>query len=305
MVLEAGGLLPLLQLLDESQEKMFILDNGTFLLEHLCGTRPLPEFDKVSAALPTLANLIKDHDSERVLTSACYALSCLSEGGHESVEALIHADGLCSRLVDLLQHDSDDVVTKALEAIGNIAGGDDRRTDAMLGCGVLASLPLVLSPKKGILKEACFTVSNIAAGTVPQMQGLIDAGLIPPMVAVLASDDEMRIKEHAARAIANFLAGGTPDQVQHVVQCGCVNPFCGLLDVMDDDVMSVAREALQSILQDYQTLCSTVSAKTRLTRTALLEMKTSAEVQDFMMRIKQESERLDKLYDAAVDTARG
>lgn len=51
-------------------------------------------------ALPTLARLIHSNDEE-VLTDACWALSYLSDGSTDMIQAIIEAN-VCRRLVELL-----------------------------------------------------------------------------------------------------------------------------------------------------------------------------------------------------------
>lgn len=51
-------------------------------------------------AIPALERLIHSHDEE-VLTDACWALSYLSDGTNEKIQAVIDA-GPCPRLVELL-----------------------------------------------------------------------------------------------------------------------------------------------------------------------------------------------------------
>jgi len=55
---------------------------------------------KVKPALPALARLIHSNDEE-VLTDACWALSYLSDGTNDKIQAVIEA-GVCPRLVELL-----------------------------------------------------------------------------------------------------------------------------------------------------------------------------------------------------------
>jgi len=57
-------------------------------------------FLKVKPALPALARLIHSNDEE-VLTDACWALSYLSDGTNDKIQAVIEA-GVCPRLVELL-----------------------------------------------------------------------------------------------------------------------------------------------------------------------------------------------------------
>lgn len=55
---------------------------------------------QVKAALPALVHLIHTNDEE-VLTDACWALSYLSDGINDKIQAVIEA-GVCSRLIELL-----------------------------------------------------------------------------------------------------------------------------------------------------------------------------------------------------------
>lgn len=51
-------------------------------------------------AIPALERLIQSNDEE-VLTDACWALSYLSDGTNDKIQAVIEA-GVCPRLVELL-----------------------------------------------------------------------------------------------------------------------------------------------------------------------------------------------------------
>lgn len=55
---------------------------------------------QVKPALPVLRQLIYLNDEE-VLTDACWALSYLSDGPNDKIQAVIDA-GVCPRLVELL-----------------------------------------------------------------------------------------------------------------------------------------------------------------------------------------------------------
>ena len=57
-------------------------------------------FNQTKPALPALERLIHSNDEE-VLTDACWALSYLSDGTNDKIQAVIEA-GVCPRLVELL-----------------------------------------------------------------------------------------------------------------------------------------------------------------------------------------------------------
>ena len=62
----------------------------------------------------------------------------------------------------------------ALRTVGNIVTGNDQQTQAIINCGALLCLLHLLntSHKKSIKKEACWTISNITAGTKEQIQAV-------------------------------------------------------------------------------------------------------------------------------------
>mmetsp|Transcript_16227 Transcript_16227/g.32902 ORF Transcript_16227/g.32902 Transcript_16227/m.32902 type:complete len:536 (-) Transcript_16227:1047-2654(-) len=246
LVLENGALHPLLaQLTTESKPTM--LRNATWTLSNLCRGKPQPTFAAVRPALGTLSHLIYLTDDE-VLTDACWALSYLSDGPNDKIQAVIES-GVTPRLVELLLHNNVAVQTPALRTIGNIVTGDDMQTQMVINNAALPCLNSLLnSPKKSIRKEACWTISNITAGTKDQIAAVIEANIIPPLILSLANA-EYEIKKEAAWAISNATSGGSPDQIKYLVTQGCIPPLSNLLSVPDARIAKVALEGLENILK--------------------------------------------------------
>jgi importin subunit alpha-6/7 len=89
-------------------------------------------------------------------------------------------------------------------------------------------------------------VSNITAGTMEQINAVIESGCIVPIVHLL-THGEIEIKREAAWAISNATSAGELSQIQHLVQYGCMPPLCQLLREMDQRVVLV--RASNSTLQ--------------------------------------------------------
>ncbi|CAL5413064.1 unnamed protein product [Camellia sinensis] len=249
LVLSNGALIPLLAQLNE-HAKLSMLRNATWTLSNFCRGKPQPPFDQTKPALPALQRLIHSSDEE-VLTDACWALSYLSDGTNDKIQAVIEA-GVCQRLVELLLHPSPSVLIPALRTVGNIVTGDDVQTQplSIIEHGALPCLLNLLTHnhKKSIKKEACWTISNITAGNKEQIQAVIEAGLIAPLVNLLQTA-EFDIKKEAAWAISNATSGGTHEQIKYLVGQGCIKPLCDLLVCPDPRIITVCLEGLENILK--------------------------------------------------------
>ncbi|EEA29013.1 Importin subunit alpha-1 [Talaromyces marneffei ATCC 18224] len=248
-VLSAGALRPLLALISDGR-KMSMLRNATWTLSNFCrGKTPQPDWNTISPALPVLAKLIYMLDDE-VLIDACWAISYLSDGSNDKIQAVIEA-GIPRRLVELLTHASTSVQTPALRSVGNIVTGDDVQTQVIINCGALpALLSLLGSTKDGIRKEACWTISNITAGNSVQIQAVIDANILPPLINLLSNGD-FKTRKEACWAISNATSGGLqkPDQIRYLVSQGCIKPLCDLLACPDNKIIQVALDGLENILK--------------------------------------------------------
>lgn len=249
LVLNAGALPRLVELLSRANQ-LGILRNATWALSNFCrGKTPPPSWEQVVPALPILGRIIHSNDYE-VLSDACWAISYLSDGTNDQIQAVID-NGLVRRLVELLSSPMTAIQIPALRCIGNIVTGDDLQTQAVVSAGALKPLSVLLySPKEGMRKEACWTVSNITAGSGHQIQAVIDANIIPTLIYILRTADA-RTRKEACWALSNATSGGLhrPAQIRYLVSQGCITPLCSILSSYDNTMIRNALEALDNILK--------------------------------------------------------
>jgi hypothetical protein len=93
----------------------------------------------------------------------------------------------------------------------------------------------------------CWALSNITAGSRDQIQAVINASLIPPVIKQLTAS-ELEVRKEAAWIINN-ITSGTPQQVRSVVDQGGIPPLCEFLAVKDAKILTVGLQALENILR--------------------------------------------------------
>ncbi|KAG4932118.1 Importin subunit alpha-1 [Glycine soja] len=226
LVLSQGALVPLLAQLNE-HAKLSMLRNATWTLSNFCRGKPQPPFEQVRPALPALERLVFSNDEE-VLTDACWALSYLSDGTNDKIQAVIEA-GVCARLVQLLIHPSPSVLIPALRTVGNIVTGDDMQTQTVIEAGLVAPLVnLLQNAEFDIKKEAAWAISNATSGGIhEQIKYLVSQGCIKPLCDLLVCPDP-RIVTVCLEGLENILKVGEAEK--SLGNTGDVNEYAQMID---------------------------------------------------------------------------
>ena len=232
-----------------ANSKIDILRNSVWCMSNLCRGKPSPDWERIKACLPILAQCLH-HSDEQILSDACWGIAYTSDGTGDRFSAIIDF-GIVPRLIQLLSHESKDVQSPALRVVGNLVTGNDVQTQAVLDCNVLPSLKVLLhSSRSSIQREACWAISNIAAGTSAQVQLLIDADLFASVISLLAHG-EYRAKKEACWAVSNATGHrrSHPDQVRFLVSQGSIKALCDFLQYNEPRMIVVALDAISNILE--------------------------------------------------------
>jgi importin subunit alpha-1 len=103
-----------------------------------------------------------------------------------------------------------------------------------------------------IQKEACWTLSNIAAGTVDQIQSVIDSGAIAPLVKLVSDKKtDQEVRSEACWVVLNATSCGSDSQIEVLVKEGCVSVLGVLLS--EPSMVMMALEGLERVLQVEET----------------------------------------------------
>ena len=184
MVLSNGVVPKLMQHINSDKGNGF-LQNLTWMMSNLCRNKPAPEIELIYPLIEPLKALVHWNDV-KIQIDASWALSYITDGKSDHIQAICDNKGLVERLIELLATGEKSVTTPALRTIGNIITGTDDQTQFAIDNGIVKLFPgLLQSRYPQIVKEACWAISNIAAGSQSQVMVLQEANIIPTIIQLI------------------------------------------------------------------------------------------------------------------------
>jgi importin subunit alpha-1 len=256
-VADAGIIDALVALFDRvSAMPESLMENIAWAISNVC--RPKPEslpFEMLKRFLPVLSRLIRS-SNEEVLLNSVWAISYLANDDTEDnirINAVINSDlGICPMLVELLVRKQNSKMTKALlRTIGEIITGNDEHAESIVSCTAFLPrlLQLIVSSNSGIRKEVCWTLSNLMAGTVTQIQRVIDCGFVPIIVSIMKKDI-FDVQKEVVYAITRAITHkANTSQINSMVSMDCVSALCELLSCHDVDIICDILDTLDILLR--------------------------------------------------------
>jgi len=247
LVLDNGALDPILQNV-QAPATISLLRNTVWSLSNLCRGKPAVRTEVATKVTPLLAQVLMQCQDDDTLIDTCWALSYITDGDNERIDILVQQKQVVPVLVGYLSHRSAQLIAPALRTLGNIVTGNDEQTQLVLDSGILPNmLNLLQHPKKALRKEACWLISNVAAGSKAQISMLLDEPRLIPEVLQHLAWGQWEVREEAAWAISNLCM--SKDHVVQAVQMGAIRPLCEVLTASDPSLVLVVLNALESILQ--------------------------------------------------------
>jgi hypothetical protein len=265
-VLAAGALQPVLALTQPEDAPIARLRHATWLLSSCCRLKPHPPFEQVQDALPDLARLLADPrvrvDTE-ALAEVLNALAALSDDhtdDNRQIQAVLDQQPpiipLCLNLIGAQgwSHPSELVRSPAMRTVNNIVASDDPlQCQVAIDAGLMLVLPELLRDHNSIpmRRQALLAASNVAAGSVEQVDLFVSSGMLVMCVDILEVAP-LTLKKEAMFVLRNAATSGTEAHTRAVASAGGFVALACSLAVFEPRLQSVALEGLERMLRCFR-----------------------------------------------------
>ncbi|KAA6381786.1 MAG: putative importin subunit alpha-2 [Streblomastix strix] len=195
-------------LMDEAQREM---RNQVYMLSNIVTNINLkPETLKAAASLfiTYLVNIIDNEKNTRQILDALYGLNQIID--NEQVQNNVTLSGAVSKIARFINNKDFQVSNFALHIIGSLAAGNEMQAQVIITSGALVNILSLLSQippidqfrlnqqkmsindalhilqvREDNLKEVCWMLSNLAAGTLAQATAVINSGCVQKIILLL------------------------------------------------------------------------------------------------------------------------
>lgn len=142
-------------------------------------------------------NLLNISDSE-VISSSLWALSYMSDGDTNWLNLIMQNINV-KVVIDFLSNENQEISSPAIRMIGNIASGSEEQVNQILQAGgldVLKNMINKASQSPMIVKECCWVISNIAAGTPNHVQQILDKDFAKMLSLIVKSTPNFPVEKN-------------------------------------------------------------------------------------------------------------
>ena len=250
LILEAGVVQPLVGIIMNSQA-ISLVKQGCWTACNICRAKPRPVLDKLHPLMPALAKGIMLHkELQEIVPDILWSFGCLTENNLGAIDKVIELE-LVPVIIGFARSKASAYTLPALKVIGNVIGGNDRHTDAIVEYGGIKVLKECLGVEyKPVKKEAVWAISNLCAGTSEQLDKLLRSNILR-ILAECGPDENLQIQKEIVWAFANAVGCGY-DIFDRLLEQGifaCLVPF---LHSIDSSIVLVALMAIDQTFEYFQ-----------------------------------------------------
>lgn len=243
-----GQILPLIVSNVTPTAPFSMLKSCSWCISNLCRGKPAPDFRLTLPALEPIVHLLVSQEDQRLLIDAAWALYFLTDGGGPKLNNIV-ATGVVPRVVSLIYSTNTKLSLPCVRIVGNITTGSDEETQAVVDAKGIDALKFAMQvPFTMLRKDACWTISNIAAGNPAQVAIVIEADIIP-LVCKILREDELIVKSEAIWILTNLANVVETSLLKYVITAELMNLLPELLKIENESILSVALQFMLNLLK--------------------------------------------------------
>lgn len=201
----------------------------------------------VSRFIPSFKKILSRFKDEEIISNTCWILYyiTISDSFYEEIKDA----GIIQYLISFLSCGMNDIVLPCSKALGNFATGDDKYTQLMIECGLVEKLIEFLTNETSpaiLIKECCWTISNILAGDICHTNYLLDKG-IDYILEKLFHKTYSEIQKEIAFCIYNIVWRRIPGHTERLFSSGLFECLILCLNKKDSEIIKISLESLSKI----------------------------------------------------------
>jgi len=231
LMVASGGATFVASMFQGTRQPSPVAQKAAVLLGRMCSWELSKVFTEtvLHKLMQTLATLLSYSDEQVILES----LSSLSFLGYENTLrlAVLLANGILDRLAFLLSHPGSEIQLAALRTATKIVAGSQTGMQAFLLQEPLPHLKdLLESEVQEVQHDSCELLVRILKAGPVHVRETLDAGCLPCLICMLASEDELT-RYAAARGLGSCIHGCSDEQMHELLKADSVAPMAKMLEV--------------------------------------------------------------------------
>jgi len=247
-ILQQGGCKILIDyLMKESGSEVSIKRVGAWALSNFCRGKPVPLFEFIKDVIPFFCAVIRQEFDEEVLNDSLWGLSYLSDSNHD--ENLVPMDIIPVLMKYLENADSFRLITPCLRIIGNFTLGTQSKALIQIP-GLIPLLFKVINEQKKstVRREACWAISNLAAGSPEEIEVVFEDPFHILLLAEIGQTDKEDVKKEIMITFSNALNHCSSDMAIKFVKNGVLDCMTNLLVSVNPILVLSVLEGMRSLL---------------------------------------------------------
>ncbi|XP_012059913.1 PREDICTED: importin subunit alpha-5-like [Atta cephalotes] len=233
------------------EEIMISLRNIVKTMFHLCKKNPPLAIELIRPILPIFSYLFTIRN-QSVISSTCWILAYLTDGCDDNIHALLET-GILPQVLGCLMSQAKNIFVPALRTVAHIVeSGDTYKTNAVIFAGGLSHLYTLLRNclVNGDTRIVVEIVSAIykMVNTKEQIQCVIDAGLLSPLIEILECGTE-EAQYIVAWTVMDIITIGSIENLNELINAGLLSIFCNLLEAKNYNNIINVFDCLTEILR--------------------------------------------------------